>query len=97
MSASIRKAAEVPLNIVEEAKPFGIDTPEMRLARKIYMARCRLRWSQEEVAIASSSFKVVNLSQQRISRIEKGLAVVEFLELAAIAKALGCPLAEFEI
>lgn len=76
---------------------FALGTPERRVAEIIYMRRCKLRWSQQELADFANSFNTVKLTQQRISDIERGATGVTWLEGCAIAKAMGCQLVEFDV
>lgn len=87
-----QKPVEIPASIV-----FGVDTPEHRVAHKLYMARCRLRWTQQELATSANAFKTVKLTQQRISELEQGRGYPQFLEVAALARAMSLSLEEFNV
>ncbi len=82
--------------ILEEIETPKITTPEIKLGELIYLKRCKLRWSQGELAEYANRNGVVFLSQQRISYIEKGCKVY-WVEICAIAQAFGLSLDEFSI
>jgi ribosome-binding protein aMBF1 (putative translation factor) len=94
-SVNIRKPVEFPLP--EEEEIFGEDSPSGRVAYNIYIHRCRLGWSQKELADYANAFKLARFSQQKISQIENRQASPKFLEVAAIARAMSCQLAEFDV
>jgi hypothetical protein len=74
-------------------RPAEISRPEKRVEEIIYLKRCKLRWSQQELADYANRFSICFLSQQRVARIEQGAKIL-WVEGCAIASAMGLSLDE---
>lgn len=76
-----------------ESSPLDISRPEKRVGEIIYLKRCKLRWSQQELADYANRFNLCFFSQQRVARIEQGAKIL-WVEGCAIASAMGLSLDE---